>query len=278
MRDRPLTVVASGVLAFGRRAAVRERPRLSVVVPAYNEGATFETLMSRLLAKEIPGLDLEVVVVESGSTDGTREQAVAAAAHPRVTLVRQERPLGKGNAVRAGLARATGDFVLIQDADLEYDLDDYDKLLAPLVAYRRALVLGSRHGGATLSIRRFTDQPALSLLLNAGHWVFAALVNVLFAQRLRDPVHDVQGLPPGLPHRPRLPLRPLRLRHRAPRPAAAQGLPAARDPGELPVAVLPRGQEGLDLARSVDLARVMARLRFTRVDPLSVIEKSRSRH
>ena len=104
-----------------------------------------------------------------------------------MTLVRQERPLGKGSAVRAGLARATGDFVLIQDADLEYDLADYERLLEPLVAYRRALVLGSRHGGNALGIRSFTRQPVLSLLLNAGHWAFTALVNVLFAQRLRDP-------------------------------------------------------------------------------------------
>ena len=254
VRDRPLPVVASGVLAFGRRAEPRERPRLSVVVPAYNESATFETVMAGLLAKEMEGLELEVVVVESGSTDGTREQAEAAASHPRVTLVRQERPLGKGYAVRAGLARATGDFVLIQDADLEYDLADYEKLLEPLVACRRALVLGSRHGGGALGIRSFTRQPALSLLLNAGHWAFTALVNVLFAQRLRDPFTMYKVFRRDCLDGARLPLRSLRLRHRAARPAAAQGLSAARDPGELPVALLPRGQEGLDLARSVDLA------------------------
>jgi SAM-dependent methyltransferase len=277
LRDRPLPVVASGVLAFGRRAEVRARPRVSVVVPAYNEGATFETLMARLLAKEVPGLDLEVVVVESGSSDGTREQAVAAASHPRVTLVQQERPLGKGNAVRAGLARATGDFVLIQDADLEYDLDDYDKLLAPLVAYRRALVLGSRHGGGTLSIRRFTDQAALSLLLNAGHWLFAALVNVLFLQRLRDPftMYKVfrRDCLTGLAFRCDrfdfdIELLVLLLRK-------------GYRPLEIPVSYRSRSfREGKKVSIWRDpwtWLRVMARLRFTRVDPLAQVARERTR-
>ena len=187
LRDWPFPVVASGVLAFARKAEARPRHRLSVIVPAYNEAATFRELMGRVLAKQIAGLEIEVVLVESGSTDGTGEMAVALAGHPRVRLVRQPRPRGKGHAVRAGLREATGDFVLIQDADLEYDIEDYDAVLEPLLRYREAFVLGSRHGGQALKMRSFTRQPALSLLLNTGHWLFAALVNLLFGLRLKDP-------------------------------------------------------------------------------------------
>ncbi len=100
----------------------------------------------------------------------------------------EERPRGKGHAVRTGLNAATGDYILIQDADLEYDLEDYDALLEHLLAARSAFVLGSRHGGRNvLKMRRFAGQLGLSLFLNFGHWFFTALVNGLFFQRLRDP-------------------------------------------------------------------------------------------
>jgi 2-polyprenyl-3-methyl-5-hydroxy-6-metoxy-1,4-benzoquinol methylase len=187
LRDRPFSVVASGVLAFCRRGEVRIPRRLSVIVPAYNEVATVDKVLAQLLTKQAHGLDVEVVVVESASTDGTREKAQAVAGHPRVRLVLEDQPRGKGHAVRAGLARATGDFILIQDADLEYDMDDYDALLEPLVQHREAFVLGSRHGGRAYKMRAFTRQPLLSLFLNAGHWVFATLINLLFRERLKDP-------------------------------------------------------------------------------------------
>jgi glycosyltransferase involved in cell wall biosynthesis len=105
-----------------------------------------------------------------------------------VKLILEEQPRGKGYAVRIGLKAATGDYVLIQDADLEYDLEDYDGLLEPLVAGRAAFVLGSRHGGRNVwKMRQFTGQFGLSLFVNLGHWFFVTLINVLFLQRLRDP-------------------------------------------------------------------------------------------
>ena len=124
-------------------------------------------------------MDIEVIVVESNSTDGTREVVRPYALHPRLRLVLEDRPRGKGHAVRAGLAHATGDFVLIQDADLEYDLDDYDVLLEPLAAGREALVLGSRHGGnAWWKMRQFTGQPTRQPSPSTvGHWVFTTLLN-----------------------------------------------------------------------------------------------------
>jgi len=188
LQMRQHRIVASGIMAFARKAPVREKPVLSVIVPAYNEVATFETLLQSLQHKELPGLQLEIVVVESNSTDGTREAVRKYQNTPGVTVIFEDRPQGKGHAVRAGLQAATGDYVLIQDADLEYDLEDYDALLEQLLSGRGAFVLGSRHGGRNvLKMRQFTGQHFLSLFVNCGHWTFTTLVNVLFRQRLRDP-------------------------------------------------------------------------------------------
>jgi glycosyltransferase involved in cell wall biosynthesis len=103
-----------------------------------------------------------------------------------VKVIWQDRPRGKGNAVRAGLEVASGDFVLIQDADLEYDLDDYEALLEPLLKERAAFVLGSRHSG-TVRMRKFTDQRLLGAVLDTAHLFFAGVINVLYGQNLKDP-------------------------------------------------------------------------------------------
>ena len=87
---------------------------LSVIVPAYNEERTFTPLMDAVLGKQIEGVEIEVIVVESNSNDSTREQAQQYKEHPRVHLVLQEVARGKGNAVRAGLNVAQGDIVLIK--------------------------------------------------------------------------------------------------------------------------------------------------------------------
>jgi SAM-dependent methyltransferase len=276
VRDRPFRVVASGVLAFSRRTEAREPLRLSVVVPAYNESATFDTLMSGLLAKEVHGLDVEVVVVESGSTDGTREKAEAFAGHPRVRLVQQDRPRGKGHAVRAGLERATGDFVLIQDADLEYDLADYDALLEPLVCNRQAFVLGSRHGGRAHKMRSFTQQPVLGHLLNLGHWLFATLINRLFGQRLGDPFTMYKVFRRDCLFG--LDLRCNRFDFDI--ELLVQLLRKGYRPIEIPVSYRSRSfHEG----KKVSILRdpwtwlvVLARLRLTRPDPMTVVERARA--
>jgi 2-polyprenyl-3-methyl-5-hydroxy-6-metoxy-1,4-benzoquinol methylase len=188
IRHQRHRIVASGIMVFTRKSTRRVQPVLSVIVPAYNEVKTFATLMDSLLRKEIAGLQMEIIIVESNSTDGTREAVLKYRDHPRVKLVLEDEPHGKGHAVRTGLGAATGDYVLIQDADLEYDLEDYDALLEQLLAGRSAFVLGSRHGGRHgLKMRQFAGQFGLSLFLNLGHWFFATLVNVLFLQRLRDP-------------------------------------------------------------------------------------------
>lgn len=187
LRKTQREVPSSDMLAFCRAAVPRARRMLSIVVPAFNEAASFGELMDAVLAKEVPGLDIEVIVVESNSTDGTRDIAMRYRNHPRVKVILEEKPRGKGHAVRTGLAEATGDFILIQDADLEYDLEDYDALLEPLMTGREAFVLGSRHSGSVWKMRQFSGQAGLSAFLNFGHWFFTTLVNVLFRQRLKDP-------------------------------------------------------------------------------------------
>jgi SAM-dependent methyltransferase len=276
LRHRPVRVVASGVLAFCRRGERREPRRLSVVVPAYNESATFDAVLEGLLAKQVDGLEIEVVVVESGSTDGTREKAEAVAGHPRVRLLLEDRPRGKGHAVRAGLARATGDFVLIQDADLEYDLADYDALLEPLVRCREAFVLGSRHGGRAHKMRTFTTDPALAHFLNFGHWLFATLINVLFGQRLKDPFTMYKVF-----RRDCLTGLDLRCnRFDFDIELLVQLLRKGYRPVEIPVSYRSRSfQEGKKVSVWRDpwtWLAVIARLRLSRLDPLAVVERCRS--
>lgn len=162
-------------------------PSLSVIVPVFNEIATVRTALDALLAKRIPGVDIEVIIVESNSTDGSRDAVRACEGRPGVKIILEPQPQGKGHAVRAGLAQATGDIVLIQDADLEYDLGDYEPLLAPILAGERTFVLGSRHGQGGFKIRQFDDQPLRAFVLNSAHWAFTFLINASLGIRLRDP-------------------------------------------------------------------------------------------
>ncbi len=189
LKRRRLPMNGSHIVVVGRKAARAARRTVSIIVPAYNERETFTELINEVLAKEIPSLDKEVVVVESASTDGTRELVRKYENLAGVKIIYQDRPRGKGNAVREGFRHATGDFILIQDADLEYDVRDYDDLLAPLVSGQQAFVIGSRHsdGRNIWKMRQFNDMPLTAFLFNAGHLLFLGLLNLLYGQSLRDP-------------------------------------------------------------------------------------------
>lgn len=123
--------------------------KLSIVIPAYNERATIEEIVARVLAVET-GLSREIIIVDDGSTDGSREvypriQSRFGSESIRVHLQSANR--GKGAAVRTGFSLATGDIVLIQDADLECDPSDYPRLLKPILDGRADVVYGSRFLG-----------------------------------------------------------------------------------------------------------------------------------
>lgn len=124
--------------------------RLSVVIPAYNERATIANLLERVAQAPLPaGVEREMIVVDDGSRDGTRDllQELERAANPPFRLILQPENRGKGAAVRTGFAAATGDVVLVQDADLEYDPRDYPKLLQPILDGEADVVFGSRFLG-----------------------------------------------------------------------------------------------------------------------------------
>lgn len=186
-RSDRLRLPTSAIVVTARRVERRKQPLLSIIMPVYNERPTFTTTMNAVVAKEVPGVDKEIIVVESNSTDGTRQSAIEYQDCPGVKLVLEDRPRGKGCAMRAGLEHATGDFILIQDGDQEYDVNDYDALIEPLRTYQRAFVLGSRHLAVDWKVRKFTDQPAIAMLFNVGHLLFATALNLMYGQRIRDP-------------------------------------------------------------------------------------------
>jgi hypothetical protein len=172
-------------MALARRRPRREVPRLSVVVPVFDEASTIGQVLDGLERKAMPGIDLEVVVVESNSTDDSRQIVERYRGRPRFQVVLEERPLGKGHAVRTGLRHATGDVILIQDADLEYDLRDYDTLVRPILEGRSAFVLGTRHSG-DWKIRKFGQGP-LASIMNVAHWGLCFAMNQLYGQEMTDP-------------------------------------------------------------------------------------------
>jgi glycosyltransferase involved in cell wall biosynthesis len=152
-------------------------PLVSIVVPAYNEAATIEDVLRRV--SEVP-FRREVIVVDDGSQDGTPEIVARVAAElDGVRLVRRDANAGKGAAVRDGVAETTGDLVVIQDADLEYDPKDLPKLLAPLLAGRADVVYGTR-------LRGGEPQRAHLFWHYAGNRFLSLLTNVLYNTTISD--------------------------------------------------------------------------------------------
>jgi glycosyltransferase involved in cell wall biosynthesis len=122
---------------------VSEALKLSVVIPVYNER---ETVLQVIAAVQGVDLEKEIIVVDDGSSDGTRE-LLATISEPAVRVILHDRNQGKGAALRTGFAAADGDVVIIQDADLEYDPQDYHRLLRPILEGKADVVYGSRFVG-----------------------------------------------------------------------------------------------------------------------------------
>lgn len=151
--------------------------KLSVVMPVYNERATLRTVIERVLS--LP-LEIELLCVDDGSGDGSveilRELEVK---YPQLRVFFQPRNMGKGAALRRGISEATGNFVVVQDADLEYDPADFHRLLEPLCAGRADVVYGSRFLGAG-------PHRVLYFWHSVGNWLLTLFSNCLTNINLTD--------------------------------------------------------------------------------------------
>lgn len=150
--------------------------KLSVVIPVYNERATLAELVKRV--KDVVGVEKEIILVEDHSNDGSRELVRELGQQdPTLVTVFHDQNLGKGAALRSGFKVASGDFVIVQDADLEYDPQDYLKLLKPISEGKAKVVYGSRFTGERRD-------------MNFSHWLgnqFLTLVtNILYDTTLSD--------------------------------------------------------------------------------------------
>jgi glycosyltransferase involved in cell wall biosynthesis len=154
--------------------------KLSVVIPVYNESMLLPVVLERVEAVALPaGLIREIVVVDDCSTDGTREWLEKhAVTRAGLTLCLHERNSGKGAALRTGFAAATGDIVIVQDADLEYDPREYPQLLAPLLDGRADVVFGTRFLGQTHRVLYYWH--------SVGNWLLTTLSNMLSNLNLSD--------------------------------------------------------------------------------------------
>jgi glycosyltransferase involved in cell wall biosynthesis len=148
---------------------------LSVIMPVYNERTTVAEVIRRIRAVKLP-VDVEVIVVNDGSNDGT-DKVLAAVADSTVRVINHPVNMGKGAAIRTGMTAISGDLVLVQDADLEYDPDDWSRLLEPILRRKAQVVYGSR----------FTGQRKNMLPLHwIGNRLLTLVTNVLYSSTLSD--------------------------------------------------------------------------------------------
>lgn len=171
-----MTVAPSGSTSYNRAGYANSNERLagcvSVIVPVYNEAAHVNELLQAIHASPVKK---EIIVVDDGSTDGTREKLQAMPLADDVTVVFHEKNCGKGAAIRTALEYARGEYVLIQDSDLEYDPQDYPALLRPLQSGEANVVYGVR-----------PDRPERGLRFFLGAKLLTHLTNLLYGVDIHD--------------------------------------------------------------------------------------------
>lgn len=151
--------------------------KLSIIIPAYNEAATIDRILTKVSRQPLPGMTREIIVVDDGSTDGTTAKIKKWQRRGKILALFQKNNLGKGAAVHQGLKKATGDYVLIQDADLEYDPADIPQLWRPVQEQGAGVVYGSRFTG---------PRKNMFFWHMMGNQLLTFMINILFDTTLSD--------------------------------------------------------------------------------------------
>ncbi|MDO8638064.1 MAG: glycosyltransferase family 2 protein [Candidatus Daviesbacteria bacterium] len=154
---------------------------LSIIIPVYNEQRTIKQILDKVRTIKLPDLNKEIIVVSDGSDDNTDK---ILSLEKNIKFLKHTKNMGKGAAVRTGLRQATGDFVIIQDADLEYDPNDYNKLLQPILKKSTEVVYGTRLANYPLKFWG-RNKTVLPVHLVANRFL-TLLVNILFRSKLTD--------------------------------------------------------------------------------------------
>ena len=167
--------------------------KISIIIPVYNEEKTLQELLEKVYNLIIPQFEKEIIIVEDNSKDNSRKIVMDFCnTYPDCKLILNEKPHGKGYAVRMGFKQASGDILAIQDADLEYDINDYQKLLLPFLENKTQFVLGSRHlnesGDKLHMIRKFHGkEKTYAYLMNFGGYFLHGFFNFLYGKNISDP-------------------------------------------------------------------------------------------
>jgi glycosyltransferase involved in cell wall biosynthesis len=152
--------------------------KLSIIIPVYNEKDTIHEILERIRAVSLEGIEKEIVLVDDCSTDGTADVLPQEVARGDVSLFTHSHNRGKGAGIQTGLQHATGDLIIVQDADLEYDPQDYAKLLQPILSGESKVVYGSRFAQGHDKQMFFTQRLANTVL--------TVLTNLLYGTSLSD--------------------------------------------------------------------------------------------
>lgn len=172
---------------------LNKKPLVSVIFPVFNEAKTVKETLTNVYNYKSNLFDKELVIVESNSSDGSREivkQFIQA--KKDIKLILESKPQGKGHAVQEGIKKSSGEIVLIQDADLEYKVSDYEKVIKPILEGKTEFVLGSRHlkdnKDFNWQIRKFTGlEIPYAYMMNLAGIIIHGLFNLLYGTKLTDP-------------------------------------------------------------------------------------------